>query len=110
MQKSQEDYGIAKDDPVDYITDSNSFILKARIIGRTSAEGNTKNFEIAAPLKHLSSFWGTLEMLQINCEINFTLTWSEKWVITNSTSEGRDVTFYVSVADLSAQDNTKLLQ
>ena len=63
MQKSQEDYGSAKDDPVDYITDSNSFILKARIIGRTSADGNTKNFEIAAPLKHLSSFWRTLEML-----------------------------------------------
>ena len=53
-----------KDDPVDYITDSNSFIFKARIIGRIPADGNTKDFEIAAPLKHLSSFWRTLEMLR----------------------------------------------
>ena len=39
------------DDPNDNITDSESFKFKARIIGRTPAAGNTKDVEIAVPLK-----------------------------------------------------------
>ena len=41
--------------------------------------------EIAVPFKYLSNFWRTLEMLLINCETNFSLTWSADCVITNST-------------------------
>ena len=41
--------------------------------------------EIAVLFKYLSSFWRTLEMLLINCETNFILTWSADCVITNST-------------------------
>ena len=32
------------------------------------------------PLKYLRDFWRTLEMSLINCEINLTLTWFEKFV------------------------------
>ena len=31
--------------------------------------------EVMTPLKCLSNFWRTLEMLPINCEINLILTW-----------------------------------
>ena len=50
----------------------------------------------------------------INCEVNLILTWSSSCVITNSTGAGRfeitDTKLYVLVANLSTQDNAKLLQ
>ena len=36
-----------------------------------------KNVEIALPLKYLSNFWRTPEMLSINSEINLILNWPE---------------------------------
>ena len=65
-----------RDDPNDNITQSESFKFKIKITGRTPAAGNTKDVEIAVPLKYLSNFWRTLEMSLINCEINLILTWS----------------------------------
>ena len=35
------------------------------------------------PLKHLSTFWRTLEIPIINCETNLILTWSVNCVISN---------------------------
>ena len=50
----------------------------------------------------------------INCEVNLILTWSSTCVICSATGETKfkidDVKLYVSVVNLSAQDNTKLLQ
>ena len=48
-----------------------------------------RNVKRIVPLKYLRDFWRTLEMLLINCEINFVLTWSSACVITNSTGVGR---------------------
>ena len=64
-----------KDDPNDNITQSESFKSKIKITGKTPAAGNTKNVEIIVPLKYLSSFWRTLEMPLINCEVNLILIW-----------------------------------
>ena len=74
----------------DPITNSESFKYKSSITGKTSnanqengentEQGNTeikKNLEIVVPLKYLSNFWKTLDMPLINCEVSFTLTWSE---------------------------------
>ena len=47
--------------------------------GQTGNNG-TKNVKIMVPLKYLSNFWRTLEMLLINCEINLMLTWSANCV------------------------------
>ena len=33
------------------------------------------------PLKYLSNFWITLDVPLINCEINISLTWSDKCII-----------------------------
>ena len=66
------------------------------------------------PLKYLSSFWRTLEISLINCEINLILTWSEKCVLSNDTKATTfvitDTNLFTPVVTLSTQDNAKLLQ
>ena len=51
-----------KDDLNDNIIDSELFNFTTRITGTTPAAGNKKDVETAMQLKHLSSFWRTLEM------------------------------------------------
>ena len=96
------------------ITNSESFKLKARITGRALVDDSTKDAETAVSFKYLSSFWRTLEMSLINCEINLVLTWSESSVITNSLGAELftiiNIKLYVPLVTLSTQDNTKLLQ
>ena len=66
-----------EDDPNDNITQSELFKCKIKITGKIPADGNTKNVEIIVPLKYLTNFWRTLEMLLINCKVNVILTWSK---------------------------------
>ena len=103
-----------KDDPNDNLTDSESFKSKVKITGKTFKNGNTKDVEIIVPLKYLSSFWRTLEMPLINCEVYLILIWSKDCVSNNSTGEGKsaitDRKLNVPVVTLSTKDNEKLLQ
>ena len=84
------------------------------------------------PLKYLSSFWRTLDIPLINCEVSLTLASSENCVITSkATGEAdldfdpavaginnptnvvfkiTDCAFYVPVVTLSAEDDNKLLE
>ena len=69
------------------------------------------------PLKYLSNFWGTLEMLLINCEINLILTWSPNCIIVSANIANQNEKFSITdtklcvpVVTLSTQDNSKLLQ
>ena len=73
-----------RDEPNDNLADSESFKSKIKITGKTSDDGNEKDVEIVVLLKYLSSFWRTLEMPLINCEVSLILTWSPTCVITNS--------------------------
>ena len=41
-----------RDDPKDNVTQSESFKFKIKITGKTPAAGNTKDVEIAVPLKY----------------------------------------------------------
>ena len=68
-------------------------------------------------LKHLSSFWTTLEIPLISCRINLILTWSAKFFIVANAIDSQvrtfsvtDANFYVAVVALSTQDNIKLLK
>ena len=92
------------------ITDSESFKFKARIIWRTFASANTKDVEIAVPLKYFSDFGRALEMPQINDEINFLLTWPGNCFITDSVGGGTFAITYTELLTQSTQDNTKLLK
>ena len=60
--------------------DNTSFKYKQKITGQTG-NNEIKDVQIMVSLKCLSNFWGTLEMLLINCEINILLTWSDKCII-----------------------------
>ena len=59
-----------KDEQNDNLADSTSSKSKVKIIGSTSAGGNTKDVKIIVPLKYLSNFWRTLEMALINWEVS----------------------------------------
>ena len=59
-----------RDEPDDNLADSQSFKSKMKITGKTPNNGNEKDVEIMVPLKYLSNFWRTLEMLLINCEVS----------------------------------------
>ena len=63
-----------KDELNDNLTDSELFKSKIKITGNTLADGNTEDVEIIVPLKYLSNFWKTFEMLLINCEVNLIIT------------------------------------
>ena len=88
--------------------------MKIRTTGKPPAAYITKDVEVAMPLKYLSNFWRTLEMLLINCKINLILTWSEDCVIPSTTGTTKvkikDAKLYVPVVTLSTLDNAKLLQ
>ena len=92
---------------------TDSFNFKVKITGQTGDDG-TKDVEIMVPLKYLSNFWRTLEMLLIDCEVNLILTWSSTCVIASiilanqaGTFEITDTKLYVPVVTLSTQENTK---
>ena len=95
---------------------TDSFKFKAKITGQTGNSG-TKDVEIMVPLNYLSSFWRTLEVPLINCEVNLILTWSSNCVLIATaiqnqagTFEITDAKLYVPVVTLSTQENTKFLQ
>ena len=91
------------------------FNFKAKMTGQTGDDG-TKNFEIMVLLKSLSTFWRTLEMSLINCEINLILTWPTICVIVstnianqNATFEITDTKLYVPVRTLSTLIKTRII-
>ena len=86
-----------------------------------------KEVEIAVPLKYLSSFWRTLDMPLINCEVSLILTWSRECVIssmerrlitntrrdtspTNAIFQITDTKLYVPVVALSTENEKRLLE
>ena len=82
-----------------------------------TGDNGTKNIEIMVTLKYLSNFWRNLEMPLINWEITLDLNWFEKCIMvaTNIAKQGAifsitDTKLYISVLNLSTQDNAKLLE
>ena len=62
------------DDNADVTNDNApSFKYKASIIGNTENNGIKNGVKIAVPLKYLSNFWRSLEMLLINCKVGLSL-------------------------------------
>ena len=100
------------------------------ITGKLEGINIENNVEIIVPLKYLSNFWRTLDMLLINCEVSLTLTWYANCVITdkiyrvagaNNNPAGinnptnaifniTDTKLYVPVDPLTIEDDNNLLQ
>ena len=91
-----------------------SFKYKSSIIGNTEADGKKNGVKIAVPLKHLSNFWRSLEILLINCKVELSLNWIENCVLTTSANASKatftikDAKLYVPVVTLSVKENAKL--
>ena len=84
--------------------------------------------EVVIPLKHLSSFWKSLNIPLINCEVELILTWSKNFAladITRTNAQGNnpaivpsaEITFeitdtklYVQVVTLLKKNDIKLLE
>ena len=49
-----------RDETNNNITESESFKSKIKTTGKTTNDGNTKNVQIAVPLKYFSNVWRTL--------------------------------------------------
>ena len=93
-----------------------------------------KEVEIVVRLKHLSSFWRTLDMPLTNCKINLILTRSENFVLTSKATRNAvpvqggnpavskinnptnaifqitEAKLYVPVVTLSTENDKKLLE
>ena len=50
---------------------------------KSSLITNRNDVKIAVPLKYLSNFWRSLEMLLINCKVELSLTWDPNCVMSN---------------------------
>ena len=74
---------------------TDSFNFKAKITGQTGDNGRINDFETVVPVKYLSNFWRTLEMLLINCEVNLILAWSENCVIADTNVSNQNATFTI---------------
>ena len=116
------------------IRSSKSFDYKTSITGKLEGNNVEKDdVEIAVPLKFLSNFWRSPNMLAlVNCEVSLTLTWSENFIITgkatreadpdadpavdginnptNAVFKITDYKLYVPVVTLSAENDFKLLE
>ena len=95
---------------------TDSFNFKIKITGETNHDGTIDSVEIMVPLKYLSNFLRTLEMLLIHCKVELILTWSAGCIIIYTDVANQLPTFtimetnlYVPVVTLSTQDNAKLL-
>ena len=94
---------------------SSSCKYKSNLIGSIVADGANRKKEIVkivVPLKYLSNFWRSLEMILINCKVELSLTWSENCVLSNaagkSTFKITDAKLYVPVVTLSTEDNANI--
>ena len=74
--------------------------------------GVLKNEKIVVPLKYLSNFWRSLEILLINCKIHLELSWTNNCVMSSVAViiefKITNTKLYVPIVNLSTEDNVKL--
>ena len=73
------------------------------------------NAKIVVPLKYLSNFYSSLEMLLINCKIHLELNWTKNYVMctvgdsdNKTTFKITSTKFHVLTATLSAKNDKKI--
>ena len=64
-------------------TTSKSFGYKTKIIGNTPATNKTLETEVFVPLIYLHTFWRSLDMHLINCEIEVDLLWLKDSIVSD---------------------------
>ena len=98
-----------------------SFKYETKLLRNMVADGINeivKNATVALPLKYLTNFWRSFEMLLSNCKIELKRKWTKYCVLSaagadnaNANSKNiftiKDIT-YVSVVTVSGRENEKL--
>ena len=90
-------------------------MYKSKLISGTD-NNNVSNVKLVVPLKYISNFFRSLEMLLVNCKIDLELTWHKDYLISSvNAAAGQVVSFmitntklYVPVVTLSTKDNNNL--
>ena len=94
-----------------------SFKYKAALVGKAAnvvnnTKSSIKNTKIVLPLKYLSNFWRSLEMLLINCKIHLGLNWIEDCTLSSAGHYAKfkitDAKLHVPIVTLSTKDNVNL--
>ena len=98
------------------IDNSESFKYKAALVGETKHHNDGKSFvkdtKIVVPLKYLSNFWRSLEMLLINCKVCLELNWTGDCVLSSDRNSAKFETagakLNVPIVAVSTKDNLNL--
>ena len=61
------------------------------------------------PLKYLSKFFRSINILSVNCEVSLTLTWSENCVITSKATREADPVADPAVAGINNPTNVPVV-
>ena len=85
-----------------------SFMHKSKLLYSTEAgEANRilKNATFAVPLKYLSNFWRSLEMLLINCKVELKLKWTKYFILSaaganNAKANSNNISFIIKSTKL----------
>ena len=94
-----------------------SFKYNVALVGKTAnvvnnADSSVKSIKIVVPLKYLSNFWRSLEMLLINCKIHPELNWIEDCILSSAQGSPKfkitDAKIHAPIVTLSTKDNAKL--
>ena len=111
-----------EDEVVADLTANNSDSLKYKIIllgNVTEIAGDTAgvrrlNVKAVVPLKYLSNFFRSLEILLINCKIKLNLIWKKEYVLSTGAGEEvfiiKDTKLFVPVVTLSKEDNKDFIE
>ena len=81
---------------------------KSKLLYSTEAgEANRilKNATFAVPLKYLSNFWRSLEMLLINCKVELKLKWTKYFILSaaganNAKANSNNISFTIKSTKL----------
>ena len=89
------------------ILNSESFDYKANFMENDVTQNNlTKNdIKIVVPLKHLSYFWRSLNILLINCEVELILTWFKNCVLIDKLTRDDNYNADSRVSEISNPEN-----
>ena len=62
------------DDNADVVNDTTSLVYKSKLVKGTDNNNNVNNVKLVVPLKYVSNFFRSIEMLLVNCKIDLELT------------------------------------
>ena len=95
---------------------SKFYLPRVSLLGNPVLDGNItkRSVKVVVPLKYLSNFFRSLEMLLINCKIKLNLTWKKECALSADAGDAvfiiNDTKMYVPVVTLSKEDNKDFIE